>query len=41
MCMPRNFGEKLVDGKIEEKKCKIKPKKIKKKIIYQTKVEFE
>ena len=40
MCMPRNFGGKLVDGKIKEKKLKQKPKKSKK-TIHQSKVEFE
>jgi hypothetical protein len=38
--MPRNFGGKLVDGKIKEKKLKQKPKKSKK-TIHQSKVEFE
>ena len=42
MCMQTNFGCKLVDGKIIEKKCKVKnEKKEKKKIIHQSKVEFE
>ena len=40
MCMPRNFGGKLIDGKIEEKKKKKVVVK-KKKIIHQAKVEFE
>ena len=40
MCMPRNFGAKLIDGKKEVKKCKTK-KKENKKIIHQSKVEFE
>jgi len=40
MCMPRNFGSKLIDGKIEEKKKKKVVVK-KKKIIHQAKVEFE
>jgi len=39
MCMPRNFGGKLVDGKVEDKKKKIVKKK--KKIVHQVKVEFE
>jgi len=38
MCMPRYFGAKLVDGKV--KKC-VKKKKENKKIIHQSKVEFE
>jgi hypothetical protein len=38
--MPRNFGSKLIDGKIEEKKKKKVVVK-KKKIIHQAKVEFE
>jgi hypothetical protein len=38
--MPRNFGSKLIDGKIEEKKKKKVVEK-KKKIIHQAKVEFE
>jgi ribosome-associated protein YbcJ (S4-like RNA binding protein) len=38
--MPRNFGSRLVDGKIEEKKKK-KISKKDKKIIHQSKVEFE
>jgi len=40
MCMPRNFGGKLIDGKIEKKKKKKVVVK-KKKIIHQAKVEFE
>ena len=41
MCMQTNFGGKLIDGKMEDKKrCKTKPKK-NKKIIHQSKVEFE
>jgi hypothetical protein len=41
MCMPRIFGSKLIDGKIEDKK-KLKPKKKSKKIyINQATVEFE
>jgi len=43
MCMQTNFGCKLVDGKVIEKKAKkVKnEKKEKKKIIHQAKVEFE
>ena len=41
MCMQTTFGCKLVDGKLEEKKKKRKIKKENKKVIYQTKVEFE
>jgi len=43
MCMPRIFGTKFIDGKIEDKKKKCNIKKIKKKhkIIHQSKVEFE
>jgi len=45
MCMQTNFGCCLVDGKIVDKKQKKVKKEIKKKqnkkIIYQTKVEFE
>jgi len=42
MCMQTNFGCKLVDGKVNEKKKKVKnEKKEKKKIIHQAKVEFE
>ena len=43
MCMPRYFGSKLVDGiKEDKKRCKIKKGyKVKKKIIHQSKVEFE
>jgi len=43
MCMPRYFGSKLVDGEKEDKKkCKTKNEnKEKKKIIHQSKVEFE
>ncbi|MEO1924344.1 MAG: hypothetical protein ABGX25_07520 [Nautiliaceae bacterium] len=43
MCMPRIFGSKLVDGVREEKKkCKVKAQdKEKKKVIHQTKVDFE
>ena len=39
MCMPRNFGGKLIDGKVEEKKKKKAVKK--RKIIHQSKVDFE
>ena len=39
MCMPTNFGGKLVDGKREKKKKVVK--KSSKKVVYQTKVEFE
>ena len=43
MCMQTNFGCKLVDGKIVEKKVKKTKsnKKENKKVIYQSKVEFE
>jgi hypothetical protein len=42
MCMPRIFGNKLVDGKIEEKKFKkTKSEKKPKKQINQASVEFE
>jgi hypothetical protein len=42
MCMPRNFGAKLIDGKLEEKSSKKKSKnKNDKKIIHQVNVEFE
>jgi hypothetical protein len=37
--MPRNFGGKLIDGKVEKKKKKIVKKK--KKVVHQIKVEFE
>jgi hypothetical protein len=41
MCIPRIFGSKLIDGKIEEKKSK-KTKNVKsKKHINQVSVEFE
>ncbi len=40
MCMPRYFGAKLVDGKREVKKC-VKKKKENKKIIHQSRVDFE
>ncbi len=40
MCMPRIFGTKLIDGKKETKK-RIKAKKREKKVIHQSKVEFE
>jgi len=39
MCMPTYFGSKLVDG-IKEEKKRIK-KNVSKKVIHQTKVEFE
>ncbi len=42
MCMPRNFGGKLIDGKVEEKKRKsVQKNKKNKKIIHQSKVDFE
>jgi len=42
MCMPRNFGAKLVDGKLENKEVnKKKSVKKTKKRINQSKVEFE
>jgi len=43
MCMPRYFGSKLVDGvKEDKKKCKTKSEcKEKKRVIHQSKVEFE
>ncbi len=42
MCMPRYFGSKLIDGVKEDKKKSInKKRKENKKIIHQTKVEFE
>jgi len=40
MCMPRNFGSCIKDGKYEEKKKK-EVKKEKKKVLYQVKVEFD
>jgi hypothetical protein len=42
MCMPRIFGSKLIDGKIEEKKSKktTSEKKLKKHI-NQASVEFD
>ena len=40
--MPRYFGAKLVDGVREDKKAKkCKDKKENKKVIYQSKVDFE
>ncbi len=41
MCMPRIFGTKLIDGKKETKKKRVRAKKREKKIIHQSKVEFE
>jgi hypothetical protein len=43
MCMPRYFGSKLIDGKVEEKKNLKKSDKEKsnKKHINQATVEFE
>jgi len=41
MCMPTYFGSKLVDGVKEEKKKKKRIQPSKKKIVYQSKVEFE
>jgi hypothetical protein len=42
MCMPRIFGSKLIDGKVEEKKVSKKyNKELKKKNINQAIVEFE
>ncbi len=41
MCMPRIFGVKLVEGKKENKKKPVKSVKREKKIIHQSKVEFE
>ncbi len=43
MCMQTNFGCKIIDGKVEDKKKKNKKtvKKENKKIIHQSKVDFE
>ena len=42
MCMQTKFGCKIVDGKIEDKKkTKKAVKKENKKIIHQSKVDFE
>ena len=41
MCMQTNYGCKIVDGKIEDKKKTKKKKKENKKIIHQSHVDFE